>query len=116
MNSAIRIAMVALFFCLAAALPAGGKKETPVQEEKSTLVQVSGIVRLVGNEPFTSLVISGTESEWYIDEEDRYKLKDLQHRAVKVEGAETVKEFTFPNGLLTGERRTLRNIKIIAVE
>ena len=126
MNNTFRIALV-LFFCLAAALPAGGKKEEKsantqeektmaVQEEKGVPVQVSGRVRLVGNEPFRSLVITGQEKEWYIDREEEHILKNLQHKTVTVEGDEIVKEFTFPNGRLSGERRTLRNIKVIAVE
>jgi hypothetical protein len=43
-------------------------------------------------------------------------LKDLQYRTVVVEGVETVVELRFANGLSAGERRTLREIKIISVE
>jgi hypothetical protein len=98
-----------LLLCLAAALPAGGKKE------KANTVQVTGVVRLVGSDPFPEMVISGPDREWYIAGEDRRLFADLQHRTVTVTGVETVQELKFANGYPAGERRTLANIKIIAV-
>ena len=115
MNSSYRIALLLLFFCFAAVLYARGSKE-----EKSSavvsVIQVSGRVRLVGSDPFTELVISGPDREWYIDKQEEYKLKDMQHRTVTIEAAETVKELTFANGQSAGERRTLKNIRIIKIE
>jgi hypothetical protein len=108
-----------LFFSLPVILTAGGKKEekdTPMEEEKGVLVQVSGRIRLVGNEPFTSIVITGAEKEWYVDKEDEQKLKALQQKTVTVEAYETVLEFTFPNGLVKGKRLILKNIRIIKIE
>ena len=99
--------------CLAAILVAGGGNKDKV---KDNLMEVSGRVRLVGNEPFTELVISGADKEWYIEREEAYKLKDLQHRTVTVEGEETVIERRFANGEIAGIRRELRNIKVISVE
>jgi hypothetical protein len=97
-------------FLVAALLPAGGGRE------KGDIVQVTGRVRLVGNEPFTELVIWGQDRQWYIAKEDEHKLKDLQHRTVTVEAEETATEITFANGRSAGIRRTLRKIKIILVE
>ena len=122
MNSTFRIALIPLFICLAAVLSAGGKKEVEVKnipvpaEETGVVVRVSGTVRLVGSEPFTELVITGPDREWYIDSNDAPKLRNLQHRTVVVEGIETVKTLTFANGLPAGERRTLKNISIISVQ
>ena len=97
-----------LFLFVAAALPAWGNKE------KSTVVEVTGIVRLVGSSPVYELVISGPDMEWYVAREEEYKLKDLQQRIVTVKGSETVTELTFANGFPAGERRTLKKIKVIA--
>ena len=108
MKSVFRITL--LLFCLAAALPALGSRE------KKTVVKITGTVRLVGSEPFSELVISGTDDEWYIDKDDEQKLWNLQQRTVTVEGKETVKELKFANGRSAGERRILRDIKIITVE
>ena len=116
MNSAFRAALLLFFFCLASVLYAVGSKEVKSAAAQSTVVQVSGRVRLVGSDPFPELVVSGPDREWYIDRDDQSKLKDLQHRTVTVEGIETVKELRFANGRPAGERRTLKNIRIISVE
>lgn len=122
MNRPLAFTLAPLFFCLAAALLAWGSKEeqrAAAQEEKASQVQVarvSGRVRLVGGEPFTELVISGPDGEWYIDKDDEQKLKDLQQRTVTVEGVETVTTLTFANGRPAGERRTLKNVRIISVQ
>ena len=99
-----------LFFSLAAALPASGNKE------KGAIVEVTGIVRLVGSSPVSELVITGTDCEWYIPREEEHKLKDLQYQRVTVRGEETVLALRFANGLPAGERRTLKNIKIVTTE
>jgi len=123
-----------LFLCLTTALPALGRKEkakaeTPdlgkniveKNEEKeteatATFVQVTGIVRLVGSGPLTEIVITGPDREWYISREEDRLLRDLQHQTVTVEGYESVYELRFANGLYAGQRRTLKDIKILKVE
>ena len=110
MNKLYRLALVPLFFCLAAILPAAGNSE------EKTVVRVSGRVRLVGSGPLPELVITGSEMEWYIDKDDAPKLFDLQHRTVTVEGNDTVRTLIFANGSPAGERHTLKNIKIISIQ
>ena len=110
MNSGFRFILLPLLFCLVVALPAGGKKE------KSVTVQVTGKVRLVGSDPLPELVITGPEKEWYVAKEEEHKLKEMQHRTVTVQGVETVTELKFANGMSAGQRRTLKNIKIISVD
>ena len=129
-----------LFFCLAAVLPAWGRQEKSESkkidaqtivldknaveeiEEGETkaattlLVQATGIVRLVGSGIMPELVITGQDREWYVSREDDHLLKDLQHRTVTVEGYESVYELRFANGLYAGQRRTLKDIKIISIE
>jgi hypothetical protein len=124
-----------IFLCLTAALPAWGRKEKAKTEipdagqnivEKTeereagkaiaTLVQATGIVRLVGNAPRIEIVITGPDKEWYVSMEDDRLLRELQHRTVTVEGYETVVELRFVNGFYAGQRRTIENIKIISVE
>ena len=115
-----RRAFLLLFFCLAAVLPALGNRE------KDSVVQVTGRVRLVGNEPFPELIIWKEEGSadrianagkaWFITREDRHLLIHLQHRTVTVEGKETVEELSFVSGNSAGQRHTLSNIRIISVE
>ena len=84
--------------------------------ETGTAAEVTGIVRLIGSGPAPELVITGLNGEWYIDREEEYKLKDLQQQTVTVIGEETIKALKFANGLSAGERRTLKNITIIAAQ
>jgi hypothetical protein len=128
------------FLCLTAVLPAWGRKEKTetktidiqkIALEKNTvekngegetgavdavLVQVIGIVRLVGSEPITEIVITGPDKEWYVSREEDRLLRELQHRTVTVEGYESVFELRFANGFYAGQRRTLKDIKILKVE
>jgi hypothetical protein len=124
-----------LFLCLTAVLPAWGRKEkakteTPELgknivekiEERETeaveavFVQVTGRVRLVGSAPITEIVITGPDREWYVSREEDRQLRELQHRTVTVEGYESVYELRFANGFYAGQRRTLKDIKILSVE
>ena len=84
--------------------------------ETNDLVQVSGIVRLVGNMPFPQLVISDSEGDWYINAEEAHKLRDFQHRRIVAEGLQETITITFASGISGGERRILRDIRIISIE
>jgi len=102
--------MFFFLLCTAAVLPAWGNRE------KANIVRVTGTVRLVGNEPFSEIVISNSDNAWYIPRDEKAKLTDYQHRTVTVEGEETVTEMKFANGVSAGTRRELRNIRIINAE
>jgi uncharacterized membrane protein len=110
--------LVPLFLCLVASLHAFGAKEKDNSKTASavTIIQVTGLVRLVGNDPFTELIIDNSQTLWYIAKDEMSKLNDLQHRTVTVEGEETVRELKFGNGMSAGTRRDLKNIRIISVD
>ena len=128
MNKKPVFAFCLFFLCLVCALSAWGKKEagsvpmpsTDQQDATSQMrisrVRVSGVVRLIGGGPIPELVITGNDQEWHIDREEKFLFDELQHQTVIVDGIETVTELRFANGVYAGERRTLNNIKIIAVE
>jgi uncharacterized protein YfeS len=105
-----------LFLCLAASLPAFGSKEKNKAVPAVTVIQVTGIVRLVGTANFPELLIDNSQTAWYIANDEMNKLHDMQHRTVTVEGEETVRELKFGNGLSAGIRRDLKNIRIISVD
>ena len=115
-NKEIHIALLPLLVCLAAVLPAMGREDKPIPKETAAVVQVSGRVRRVGNEPFSELVISGHNREWHIDKDDEYQFNNLQHSLVTVEGIETIEKLTYVNGRSAGELRILKNIRIISVQ
>ncbi len=127
--------MAGLFFCAFALFAFGIKEKNNSPEEQplgivrpfeacneakalpaASLVQITGIVRLVGNSPFTELVVTTSKGEWYITKEEKEKLLNMQHQTVTVEGEETVRELRFASGRSAGKRRNLRNIKIISIE
>ena len=135
MSENLRIIPCLLFLCLNSLLPAWGRKEASQPEEKVNMqesaaqvepqsgepnvphpVRVSGTVRVVGSSLFSELVVTGQEMEWYITPEEDYLLNDLQHQTVIIEGEETVTVLKFANGHIAGERRTLSNIKIVAIQ
>ena len=129
-KAALRGFILALLFLgLAALLPAWGRKEKKNDAEQNNtmpntlsvagqnpLVQVTGRVRLVGNEPFTELVITGQDREWFIERSEVYKLRDLQQQIVTVEGIETVTILQWASGLPAGNRYSLKDIRIIRIE
>ncbi|MDR1802957.1 MAG: hypothetical protein LBQ94_05065 [Treponema sp.] len=130
-KAALRAFVLALLFLgIAAVLPALAKKEKKtdaeqdnvtlntgiIAMEENLLVQVTGRVRLVGNEPFTELVITGENRDWYIEKDEQDKLRDLQQRTVTVEGIESVTALYWANGLPAGNRYSLKDIRIIQIE
>ena len=80
------------------------------------IVQVRGLVRIVGNNPFSEPAISNSDDIWYMERSERQQFYALQHSIVTVEGEETVTEFIYVSGDFGGYRRELRNIRIISVE
>jgi len=109
-----------LFLCLIAALPAWGRREKngtgKTEAPETAIVNITGVVRLVGSGFMPELVITGPEMEWYVSGEEEHLLKDLQHRTVTIEGYETVVDLKLANGFFIGQRHTLKDIKIISVE
>lgn len=106
--------LIPLLLCSAASLSAFGAKEK--DSGRVPVVQVTGIVRLVGSANFPELLIDNSQMSWYIAKDETDKLYDFQHRTVTVEGEETVRELKFANGMSAGIRRDLKNIKIISVD
>ena len=104
-----KIIFILLFFILTMSLFAFGGREKEV-------VQITGVVRLVGSALFPELVISDSDHVWHITADEVGKLIEMQHQTVSIEGEETVIELKFANGQPAGLRRELRNIKIITVE
>ena len=85
--------------------------------KEKDVIQVTGVVRLVGNAPFSEYVISSSDNQYYIAAgEDLSLLRTLQHQTVTVQAKETLKEIRFASGRSAGTRRELKNIKIIAVQ
>ena len=109
LNKPAGILLTVLLLCAAGNLPAGGNKEG----SKPVKVTASGTVRLVGNSPMTSLVISGENREWYIEPSEEKKLWHLQQQTVTVSGMEYYIDYLFANGSPAERRYFLKNITVI---
>ena len=106
-----KIILLLFFFVSITGLTAFGKKEK--NEPQTQTVQVKGRVRLVGSSPLASLVLSGENREWYIDEKDQEKIMSLQQQIITVEGQEYYIDLTFANGRSAGRRYYLKDIRIL---
>ena len=108
-----------LIFTSALLFALGNKEKAAPQEDSGVpvvVVQITGVIRLVGTANFPEIVISNDEHDWFVVKAEAGKLHDLQQQVVTVEAEETVKELRFANGQSAGLRRELRNIRIISVE
>ena len=111
-----RIMFVAVVVILTAApgTNALGTKENKSKQGEPHKVEVSGKVRLIGNMPMTSLVISGESREWYIEPEEQKKLMHLQQQIVTVRAVEYYHDLVFGNGSSAGRYYYLKNITIVS--
>jgi hypothetical protein len=81
--------------------------------EKPREVEVSGRVRMVGNSPMNSLVISDENRDWYIEPNEEEKLMPFQQEIVTVKAQEYYYDRFFANGASAGRQYFLKNIVII---
>jgi hypothetical protein len=81
--------------------------------EKPRKVEVSGTVRMVGNSPMNSLVISDENRDWHIEPKEEKKLMPFQQQAVTVKAEEYYYDLTFANGGSAGRQYFLKKIVII---
>jgi len=102
-----------LLLCAAFTYAFGGKeKETPADDRN--VVQVTGVVRLVGTANFPELVLTDSDGDWHISTDEKHKLNDLQQQEVTIEGEATITERKSINGVFTRTRRELKNIRILS--
>jgi hypothetical protein len=88
-------------------------KQSEPQRDLSRNVEVGGRVRLVGNSPMTSLVITGEDREWYVESGEKEKLMRLQQQNVTVIANEYYEDRVFANGTSAGRYYFLKDIIVI---
>ncbi|MDR2921887.1 MAG: hypothetical protein LBU85_00935 [Treponema sp.] len=89
------------------------KKRVKPQYSEPQKIEASGIVRLVGSSPLTSLVISGEDREWYVEAGEKEKLMHLQQQNVTVIAYEYYEDRVFANGTSAGRYYFLKDIIVI---
>ena len=111
MNPCAVVLLVCSLWCVMGNASALGEKEHGTKPQK---VEISGRVRMVGNSPMTSLVISGENREWHIAPEEEKKLLLLQQRIVTVKAQEYYYDRFFADGSPGGRFYYLKDIVIIS--
>jgi hypothetical protein len=106
-KSAIILPLLVLLIITGNAFTLGERDEKPRQ------VEVSGIVRMVGNSPMNSLVISDENRDWYIEPKEEKKLMPFQQQTVTVKAQEYYCDRFFANGDPAGRQYFLKKIVII---
>ncbi|MCL2762455.1 MAG: hypothetical protein FWD36_04515 [Treponema sp.] len=113
MNKRILLLLSLVLLCMAEILALGGGEKDSAKPQK---VEVSGRVRLVGNSPTASLVISGDNREWHIEPKEEKKLMHLQQQTVTVKGKEYYIDFVFANGSPAERHYYLKDITVISLK
>ena len=107
----LAVALSIAWLCAAGSVNALGRRDKdPAQAQK---IEVSGRVRLVGNSPMTSLVITGEDREWFVEPGEQDKLMHLQQQTVTVRATEYYQDRFFANGSPAGRHYYLKNITVI---
>ena len=78
------------------------------------IVTVEGRIRLVGNEPFSELVIVDAEGQqWYLDDEGRKAAGKYEQRVIAVRGTVERKKMRLANGKELPDKVFLQGIEIV---
>ena len=81
------------------------------------LVELSGRVRLVGNEPFPELVLTGEDGHsWFIAPEDRAVLSAYEQRIVTIRGRVKLQVLILANGQRLETRRILSGVTLVGMK
>ena len=116
MRAIIATALSLVWLCAAESVSALGRREQDParpRTEGSRKVEISGRVRLVGNSPMTSLVITGEGREWFVEPDEQGKLMHLQQQTITVRATEYYQDRFFANGSPAGRHYYLKNITVI---
>ena len=80
-------------------------------------IEVTGIVRRVGNEPWVETVVSDiNDADWHIEQSGEGTLKNLVHKTVTVRGKLKLSDIILANNQKIGIRRELSKIQLLTVE
>jgi hypothetical protein len=77
-------------------------------------VELEGRLRLMGNEPFPDLVLTGPDGrDWYLDDSQRERFRSYERQTVKVRGRVELRELTLANGRTLGLRYALVDAELL---
>lgn len=77
-------------------------------------VLIHGRIRLIGNEPFSQLILTDDAGkDWYVSDDDRPRLRNLEQRRVSLTAEVEIKPMILANGKHMEDRRILKNIELV---
>lgn len=80
-------------------------------------VEISGMVRLVGNSPFYELVITDKDDiDWTICEKEAKGFSHYQQQWITVSGKVKTEDLVLADGKKIGTIRTLSKVKLVRLE
>ena len=123
LGSAVFISVLFALAGYAAAQPkqevpdAGAARKVAALLIEGEVVIVVGVVRRVGAEPFSELVITDSdETDWYIAPDSVPLLRGLEQRPVRVQGVLALRRMTLADGRDLPARRELSQIEVLSDE
>jgi hypothetical protein len=79
------------------------------------MLTLRGRIRLVGNEPFTELVLSDEEgNDWFIEDPLRDSLVHRQQEFLTLRGEAAYRDLLLASGRRMGVRKILRKLTVVA--
>ena len=110
------ILLLALCGCLFARPAPESATEQRIDAEEGDIMTVTGVVRLVGAEPFADVVITDDQDvDWYVLPQDLRTLAGLEQQRVRVQGVLTYRRMTLADGRELPQRRELTDLELLEV-
>jgi len=90
-----------------------GQKDSELAQQGQSL-RLEGIIRLVGNEPFTSLVLTDAAGvDWYISNNEKETILPFLQQQVTIEGTVKIQKQVLANGKELPDKKIIENIKVL---
>ncbi|GHT48679.1 hypothetical protein FACS1894102_2190 [Spirochaetia bacterium] len=109
--------MLCAFAVQVSALGSGSKNDAIPSGLDSDVVMISGVVRLVGNDPNVETIIRDSEkNDWYVPGDEGVRLREYNRQQITISGNASGSGLTLGDGKKMGMRRSISNITIIKIE
>jgi hypothetical protein len=95
-------------------LPFGSKEKALSEAKDSRPIEISGVLRLVGNEPFTRLVVSGEDGkDYFLHNSEKETLRRFIGSKIRVKGTLIITKILTADGKDLGDEYNLDNMEIV---
>ena len=105
-----------LFLCAGSSfiMPFGSQEKSANPENKPPQIEVIGILRLVGNEPFTRFIVSGEDGKnYFLQTPEKNSLRKFIGAKIRVKGTLKTTKMTAADGKELGDENVLSNLEFV---